>query len=138
VDNVTKRGKIIRRTTILMKPPPPLIAGFTHFCPRNVQRAVSARAQTPASSTLPTSLTLISPPIPLSTTPASPAPAPSESRGVRRRLGGLSFHETPSAGLRRNGGGARAGSLPVLGFSKVASRAASRAWTSVAVGRQIQ
>ncbi|KAJ7800500.1 hypothetical protein B0H13DRAFT_1932577 [Mycena leptocephala] len=83
---------------------------------------------TPASSTLPTSLTLISPLIPLSTTPASPAllaPAPSESRGVRRRLGGLGFHETPSAGLGHNGGGARAGSLPVLGFSKAAMRSRS-------------
>ncbi|KAJ7830196.1 hypothetical protein B0H13DRAFT_2372101 [Mycena leptocephala] len=55
------------------------------------------------------------------------APAPSARAGVSTGgLGGLGFHETPLAGLGRKGGGARVGSLIVLGFSKAAMRSHSK------------
>jgi hypothetical protein len=75
------------------------------------------------------SLALIPPPTLLFTAPDSSSllgEAPPAKAGVSAGgLGGLGFHETPPAGLGRNGGGARAGSLPALGFSKAAMRSRS-------------
>ncbi|KAJ7858177.1 hypothetical protein B0H13DRAFT_2672610 [Mycena leptocephala] len=82
-----------------------------------------------ARSTFFTSLKLICPSIPLFTTPASLlllAPAPPAKAGVSAGgLGGLGFYEMPPAGLGRKGGGARVGSVLVLGFSKAAMRSCS-------------
>jgi hypothetical protein len=107
---------------------PLLIAGFdrsTHFfqATRNGRRQ---RAKTLASSTLLTSLTLICPPTLLFTTSTSPSFSPPLLQREQGGLGGLGFHETPLAGLGRKGGGARVGSLVVLGFSKAAMRSHSK------------
>ncbi|KAJ7878269.1 hypothetical protein B0H13DRAFT_2668162 [Mycena leptocephala] len=102
-----------------------LASSGTHFfqATRNGRRQ---RAKTLASSTLLTSLTLICPPTLLFTTSTSPSFSPPLLQREQGGLGGLGFHETPLAGLGRKGGGARAGSLVVLGFSKAAMRSHSK------------